>query len=70
MEIDNVTLLTVQNDENVKRTSDEQQPIITEASVINESSPLLQRERPTYEEPFSGLASFFCCPRCQNCSIT
>jgi hypothetical protein len=63
MEISNIIVSTVQ----VERASDEQQTMITE------SSPLLQRDRPTYEESFSGLASFFPYSRsrgCLCCSIT
>jgi hypothetical protein len=70
MKIDNV----VQVNENVEPTSDEQQARTDETSVIDESSPLIQHDRPTYEEPFSGLASFFRCSCssqcCSCCSIT
>jgi hypothetical protein len=73
MKIDNFIRSTVQVNENVERTSDEQPGITTETSVINESSPLIQHERPTYEEAFSGLASFFHCSHssqcCSCCSI-
>jgi len=74
MKIDNFIRSTVQVNENVERTSDEQQGITAETSVIDESSPLIQHERPTYEEAFSGLASFFHCSRsshqcCSCCSI-
>jgi len=67
-EVDNVTISTG----HVERTADEE-TIMAEPTVINESSPLLQHDRPTYEEPFSGVASFF--PRirfrgCLCCSIT
>ena len=69
MKISDVIVSTAQ----IGRASDEQQTVITEPSVINESSPLLQRDRSTYEEPFSGLASLFpcsCSRGCLCCSIT
>ena len=50
-----------------------QQVVITEPSIGDELSPLLQRDRPTYEEPFSGFASFFphlSSQSCACCSIT
>jgi len=42
MKIDNVILSTIQVNENLKQISDEQQTIIAEPSLIDESSPLLQ----------------------------
>jgi hypothetical protein len=54
MDNSNVTVSTVQE-------YDEQQTVITE------TSPLIQRDQPTYEEPFSGLASFFPYSRTRGC---
>jgi hypothetical protein len=49
---------------------DEQQVTIAEPSITDESSPLLQHDRPTYEKSFSGFASFFPHSCCRCCSIT
>lgn len=57
----------------VEQKSDEQQTIVAEPSMSDESSPLLPHDRPTYEEPFTGLASFVPSSRfrtCFCCSIT
>ena len=55
MDNSNATISTVQT------SSDEQQTVITE------TCPLIQRDQPTYEEPFSGLRSFFPYSRTRGC---
>lgn len=44
-----------------------EQRIVVEALVSNESAPLLQHDRSTYEEPFTGLASFVPSSRFRTC---
>ncbi|CAF2522840.1 unnamed protein product [Rotaria sp. Silwood2] len=79
VEIDNVILSSVQvDDKNIEQTStcDRQtiiiEPMIDDSTVTDESSPLLQHDQPTSEEPSSSLVRFFHfsrSPCCSSCSI-
>ena len=65
IEAENINAMVV----DIEQKADEQQTIVTS----DETSPLLRQDRPTYEEPFTGLASFAPSPRfrtCFCCSVT
>ena len=68
MEIDNVTFSSIQTEENIIRTSDNQ-TIIAEstngvADVVDETCPLLQRDPSTSEEAFTRPFRPSCCSCC------
>jgi len=41
---------------------------VIQANDENETSPLIQKHSRTYEESFTGLASFFPCSRSRHCT--